>query len=388
MSARWRHRTEMSPGRPPASTSAATSTFTSASGRTRVHWRTCWRIRGPRLPWMTARPRPGCRDSDGRRWSPETRGPGRWNRCGVVHVPVLIFAPLYVAIERGYFRQQGLEVELIGTPGGVSSFVVLASGRSEVVGGGLGAAVFNAVARGLDFKVAGPVPMEGPPVSTPLVASKKAYDSGEIRKVSDLRGKKVSVNVLGSATEFWLQAALHKGGLTMEDVEVIGVNFPEVPAALANGAIAAGLLGEPLATLAEDRGQIVRLSDDFIDGVQVTAVYYSGEFIRRDPNLAVGFMVAFLKAARDLYGNGYKRTDVAKIVEKYTGVPPTVVRRASPPFHEPNGKMNFNDFKRLQDFFKKRGSLTYDKPLPPEAYIDTSFARQALQILGPFKRPR
>src|SRR3989337_2822815 len=161
----------------------------------------------------------------------------------VVHVPVLIFAPLYVAIERGYFRQQGLEVELIGTPGGVSSFVDLARGRSEVVIGGLGAALFNAVARGLDFKVVGPVHMERPPVSTPLVASKKAYDSGEIRKVSDLRGKKVSVNVLGSATEFWLQAALHKGGLTMEDVEVIGVNFPDVPAALAHGAIAAGFLG-------------------------------------------------------------------------------------------------------------------------------------------------
>src|SRR5207244_10494899 len=44
----------------------------------------------------------------------------------VVHVPVLIFAPLYVAIERGYFAQQGLEVGLIGTPGRMSSFAVLA----------------------------------------------------------------------------------------------------------------------------------------------------------------------------------------------------------------------------------------------------------------------
>ncbi|MDR7557264.1 MAG: ABC transporter substrate-binding protein, partial [Armatimonadota bacterium] len=86
----------------------------------------------------------------------------------VVHVPVLIFAPLYVAIERGYFAQQGLEVELVSTPGGVSSFVVLASGRAEVVVGGLGAALFNAAARGLDFKVVGPVHMEKPPVSTPL----------------------------------------------------------------------------------------------------------------------------------------------------------------------------------------------------------------------------
>lgn len=306
----------------------------------------------------------------------------------VVHVPVLIFAPLYVAIERGYFRQEGLDVELIGTPGGASSFVVLASGRAEVVVGGLGAALFNAAARGLDFKVVGPVHMEKPPVSTPLVVSKRVYDSGQIRSVRDLKGRRVSVNVLGSATEFWLNAALLKGGLTMDDVQVVAVNFPEVPAALDNGAIAAGLLGEPLATLAEDRGQIVRLSDDFINGVQVTALYYSGEFIRTRPKAAVGFMAAWLRASRDLYAGGYKRDDIAAIVEKYTGVPAPIVKRAAPPFHEPNGKMNFNDFKRLQEFFKKRGSLTYEKPLEPRQYIDGSFVREALKRVGPFVPPR
>ncbi len=306
----------------------------------------------------------------------------------VVHVPVLVFAPLYVAIERGYFAQQGLEVELIGTPGGGSSFSVLASGRAEVVVGGLGAALFNAAARGLDFKVVGPVHMEKPPVSTPLVVSKKAYESGEIRSVRDLRGKKVSVNVIGSATEYWLQAALLRGGLTVTDVQMVAVAFPEVPAALANGAIAAGLLGEPLATLAEDRGQIVRLSEDFINGMQVTALYFSGEFMRRSPQLAVGFMVAWLRASRDLFGGGYRRDAVTRIVEKYTGVPAEVVKRARPPFHEPDGKMNFNDFARLQEFFKKRGELTYEKSLAPATYIDTSFVQQALQIVGPFVPPR
>jgi len=320
--------------------------------------------------------------------APAQPQPAALTKLRVVHVPVMIFGPLYVGIERGYFAQQGIEVELIGTPGGASSFVVLASGRAEVVIGGLGAALFNAAARGLDFKVVGPVHMEKPPVPTPLVVSKRAYDSGEIRSVRDLRGKKVSVNVLGSATEFWMQAALHKGGLTLDDVDLVAVNFPDVPAALANGAIAAGLLGEPLATLAEDRGQVVRLSDDFINGVQVTAVYFSGEFMRGRPELATGFMVAWLRASRDLYGNGYRREANVRTIEKYTGVPADVVRRAKLPFHEPNGKMNFNDFKRLQDFFKKRGSLTYEKPLHPEAYIDTSFVRRALAILGEFKPPR
>jgi len=325
----------------------------------------------------------------GMTWAgPAAAQPGTPAKIRVVHVPVLIFAPLYVAIERGYFRQEGLDVELIGTPGGASSFVVLASGRAEVVVGGLGAALFNAAARGLDFKVVGPVHMEKPPVSTPLVAGKKAYDSGQVRSVRDLKGKRVAVNVLGSATEFWLNAALLKGGLTMDDVQVVAVNFPDVPAALENGAIAAGLLGEPLATLAEDRGQIVRLSDDFVNGVQVTALYYSGAFIRSHPKEAVGFMTAWLRASRDLYAGGYKRDDVAAIVEKYTGVPAAIVKRAAPPFHEPNGKMNFNDFKRLQEFFKKRGSLTYEKPLEPGQYIDGSFVREALKKLGPFAPPR
>ncbi|HEV2282637.1 MAG TPA: ABC transporter substrate-binding protein [bacterium] len=302
----------------------------------------------------------------------------------VVHVPVLIFAPLYVAIERGYFAREGLDVELISTPGGTSAFVVLASGRAEAVIGGLGAGVFNAAARGLDFKVVGPAHLERPPVSTPLVVSRRAHDAGEIRAVRDLRGKRVSVNVLGSATEFWLNAAMLHGGLTLADIQPVEVNFPDVPAALANGAIAAGLLGEPLATLAEDRGQIAVLSDDFINGVQVTAAYFGGEFMRSHTDHAVGFMVAWLRACRDLYGAGFRRADVARIIQKYTGVPADVVSRARRPYYEPNGQMNFNDFVRLEEFFRTRGELTYTHPLPPQAYVDTSFVRRALALAGPF----
>src|SRR2546426_993430 len=136
--------------------------------------------------------------------------------------------------------------------------------------------------------------------------SRRACSRARLRSVADLRGKKVSVNVIGSATEFWLHSALLRGGLTIDDVQLVAVNFPEVPAALANGAIAAGLLGEPLATLAEGQGQIVRLSEDFVNGIQVTAVYYSGDFIRRSPKLATGFMIAWLQASRDLYGDGYR----------------------------------------------------------------------------------
>lgn len=308
-------------------------------------------------------------------------------RINVVYTPVMIFAPLFVAIERGYFRDEGIEATLISTPGGTSTFAVLASGHAEAAVGGLGAALFNAADRNLDFKVVGPAHSERPPVSTPLVVDRGAFERGQYQAVRDLRGKRVSVNVLGSATEFWLNAALLKGGLTMDQVQVVEVNFPDVPAALANGAIAGAMMTEPLTTLAEDRGQITRLSQDFINNVQVTAVYFGGPFMRAHPGQAAGFMAAWLRACRYLYGRGYSRDDVAIIVQKYTGVPADVVKRARPPYHEPNGKMNTNDFARLQEFFKNRGELTYDHPLPASAYISTTYVEQALKIVGPFSPP-
>src|SRR5256712_11677942 len=98
--------------------------------------------------------------------------------------------------------------------------------------------------------------MERPPVSTPLVVSKNAYDSGEIRSVADLRGKKVSVNVIGSATEFWLHSALLRGGLTIDDVQGVAVNFSEDSAGLGHRADAAGLVGGTPAPPAEGAGPI------------------------------------------------------------------------------------------------------------------------------------
>jgi len=99
-------------------------------------------------------------------------------------------------------------------------------------------------------------------------------------------------------------------------------------------------------------------------------------------------MVAWLRACRDLDGGGYGRDDTARIIEQYTGVPADVVKRARPPYHEPNGEMNFNDFARLQEFFKLRGELTYDRLLPPAAYVDTSFVRHALAVVGPYRPAR
>ncbi len=118
----------------------------------------------------------------------------------VGHVPVTIYAPLFVAVEKGYFAEEGMHVELLPVEGGTENVVQVAAGNFEVAGGGIGAGMLNAVARGIEFEIVAPLHTERPPLTSPLVVSKKRFDAGEITSVADLAGKKVSTNSKGAAT--------------------------------------------------------------------------------------------------------------------------------------------------------------------------------------------
>jgi NitT/TauT family transport system substrate-binding protein len=298
----------------------------------------------------------------------------------------MIDAPLFVGIERGYFQQEKLDVQTQALAGGTDVITQTATGNFDVSLGGLGVATFNALQKGIGIKVVAPLHSETPPVTTPLVVSKKAFDSGQIRSVADLKGKKVSINAAGSATEYWLARALEKGGLKLSDVQVENIAFPDVPAALANGAISAAMLGEPVVTQARDAGQITVLSDDFISGFFPTIVLYNSTFAKDKKNAAQGFMNAYIRACRDLQGGAFKTDAIASIVEKYTKVPADIVKRSNAPTFDPNGRFRIADLQTMQEFYFQRGGLTYKDPLDMSKQIDTSFVDATVKKLGEYKQ--
>lgn len=300
----------------------------------------------------------------------------------VGHVPVTIYAPLFVAVEKGYFEEEGMHVELLPVEGGTENVVQVAAGNFEVAGGGIGAGMLNAVARGIEFEIVAPLHTERPPLTSPLVVSKARYDSGEITEVADLAGKKVSTNSKGAATEYWLWRALQQGNLDFPDVEVLGVGFREVAAALESGSLDAGILGEPLATLAEDQGLITRLSQDFIEGFTSTVIFYNKEWATANPELAAGFVKAYIRGARDLNGDAWFEPENLAIIEKYTGVPAEVVGRANRSYHDPNGFVPVEDLMALQTFFANQDELSYTDPIDVSQFINTSYAEKAVEELG------
>jgi len=237
----------------------------------------------------------------------------------------------------------------------------------------------NAVSRGLDIRMVAPLHSERPPVATPLVVSKRLWDSGAVRSVADLKGRSVGINSKGSAIEYWLYKALATGGLTPDDVNIVVLPFPDEAAALGNGALDAGLLGEPIATKAEQDGAIVRLAEDFVDDFQVTAVMFDTAFANANRPAVEAFLAAYIQGARDVDGDGYRAPENLAVLERATKTPAASIAAGRVPYHDRDGMLHLADFQKLNEFFLAQGIAP---PLDMSGYVDTSYAEGARALLA------
>jgi NitT/TauT family transport system substrate-binding protein len=306
-------------------------------------------------------------------------------RVTMGYTPVSIFAPVFLAKEKGYYAAEGLDVTLEPLPGGADMIVLTASGNFDVGIAGAGPAFWNAMAQNLPLTVVAPGHAEGLPVATPLMIATDDCTSGEIASVADLKGKKVSVNARG-ATEYWLSQALATGGLTLDDIDLQTLAFPDAVTALAAGAIDAAMVGEPLAAKAEQDGIAVRLATDFaVQDVQPTLIFANDTFVQENPDALTGLVTAYLKACRDLTGAGFKDPLNLAIIEQYTKVPASLIGSAVQPVYAVDGTVNVDGLRKLQTFFRERGQLDYDADLDPTTFIDDRYLRAALDQLGPYQ---
>lgn len=294
--------------------------------------------------------------------------------------PVLIASPLMIAMDKGYFEQANITVDLHVVWQSAELMAAFASGNMDAAAGGMGPAQMNAISRGiLNPRLISPLHTERPPVATPLMVRKALWDSGEVRTVADLRGRKVALNSKASATEYWLYAALATGGLTPSDVDVVELPFPDAVAAMANGVLDASMIGEPNAVLAEQSGAAVRLAEDFIDDFQVTAVYWDAAFAEKNRAAMEAFLAAYLRGARDLQGEGYRSPENLAILEKYTKIPAATIAASRLPYHDPDGRLHVEDFQKLNDFFVVQGVAP---ALDMSALVDLSVAEAARRMLA------
>ena len=174
------------------------------------------------------------------------------------YLPLTGYAPTYIAVDKGYFEEEGIQVELQVFKSGALMMPLLATGDLDIGGGQPGPELFNAVHQDLDIKVTGSVgvQVEGHG-SSPFLIRKDLVDSGQVTTAADLKGATIAVNVERGLSEYIVYSVLATGGITLDDVNLVTMPFPDMNVAFANQAIDAAFLPQPLAGAAVRDGSAV-----------------------------------------------------------------------------------------------------------------------------------
>jgi ABC-type nitrate/sulfonate/bicarbonate transport system substrate-binding protein len=299
----------------------------------------------------------------------------------VGYIPSDSFAALYIMADR-HLPAAGIAVETVRMAGGPEILSQVATGQLQVGGAGMGAASFNAVASSLPVEFV--APLHSGYVEDYFTVRKASWEK-EIKRIGDLKGKSIALNVRGAAVEWMLDQALKRDGLTLRDVQLKMMPFPDMVPALESGAVEAAILTEPFPTMAEERGIGVRplARPAGAKATPITTVFWNKDWAAKDPDLAHKVIVAYLKAARDLaLDNGWKQERNIDVMVKYTGAKADVIRRARAHVLDPNLDLDPAVLDSMQRLSAEQGYLKYKDLLPPARLFNFTYRDRAVAELG------
>ena len=298
---------------------------------------------------------------------------------------------MHIADAKGYFKEQGLEVEFVNFDSGPKMVAPLASGQIEVGAGASSVGLFNAAARDLGIKIVADKGSSMPDYSyMPLLVRKDLVDSGRVKSIKDLKDLTVAEAGRGGSPAPALDELLRREGLTYDSVKhVYNMGYPQQVSALANKAVDAAFTTEPSATQAVERGYAVRFASGY-PRQQIAVLLYADEFTKKSPEAAKKFMVAYLKGAR-LFNDavvggrlaGPNADEVIAVLETSTRIKDEALfRKMIMPGIDPNGRVNAKSLADDMEFYKRHGFL--ENPVDLAKMIDTSFAEAAVAQLGEY----
>ena len=269
------------------------------------------------------------------------------------------FAHAYVAQEKGFFENEGVNVELQLKERIASNYQDFENGKIDAVLGPQANAM-ELYARGVPLKIVYVVDFSN--------GGNVLISNPNIKAVSDLQGKKVSVDNINDFTHIFLVELLRKNGLEESDVEIIPVPGNKILDALESGLIDAGQTWEPFQSDVIASGYTVLASSADAPGIITDVLIFHSKFVEERPDDVKKIIRAMDRALK------YRNVDYIgsySIMSDATGISPSDLKRSIGGNSFPNLEENKESFtesekstslyssgKIISDFFLEKGIIS------------------------------
>ena len=244
-------------------------------------------------------------------------GPVEKTRIRVGVLPVVDVGPYYLAVENGYFKAEGLDVETVVTQSGKASIDGLISGELDISQGSYPAAFQAQSRKAADFKIVAEALAAKP---GHLVLG--APPNSPVKRMQDVAGKRVAVTAKNTMCDLAPKAVLESNSVDYTKIQWVEMSFPEMIPAMQRGDVDAACLVEPWVTTAAKQIGAVPLVDGAsgptanmpMAGFVVNSG--QGRFGSTNPNTIAAFQRALNRAALE----AQDRSKVEPVLIKYVKI--------------------------------------------------------------------
>jgi NitT/TauT family transport system substrate-binding protein len=297
-------------------------------------------------------------------------------------------APIFIGIEKGFFKEAGVDLEVQWFDAAHPIVVATASNKVAVGATGITASLFNLVAGGQQLAIVADKGREQKGYSSSAIMVRTdLWDKG-VRKIEDLKGKRIGITQKGSTFHYMTGRLLEAKGLSLADVEVVPLGkLGSLMASLQGGQVDAVILNEPnISKVAvAGYGKTIAQVGDVID-YQTSALFFSPEFLK-DRATAVNFLKGYIKATRYyhdavlIHKNGQSAPganyeEVVGIIAKYTGAPVADIKSGLP-YMDRDGKLLAADIQTQIDWYAAHKMI--DKPVKAAEVVNTALWEEAIK---------
>lgn len=241
------------------------------------------------------------------------------------------YLPLTIAERQGYFKDEGLEVDIPDFAGGAKALQALVGGSADAVSGAFEHTI-NMQAKKQPIRA---VVLQAGYSSIALVMPKEK--AALYKSPKDLKGLKIGVTAPGSSTNMFVNNLLAKEGLKPNEVSIVGVGATAgAVAAMEKGEIDAISNLDPVLTQLEAGGKFVAVADSRTEkGMQdiyggdylASCIYLNEDFIKKNPNTTQAITNAMVRALRWL-AKASPDDVMALVPDAYKGGNPALYKAA------------------------------------------------------------